>query len=156
MNTKTLIIVYSYHHMNTLKIAKAMAEEVNCEVLDLSLVDTSTLEDYNLIGFGSGIDSGKHYPELIEFVQNLPKTTKLKAFTFSTSATIGDDKVIKDHSALTSILNNKGYNVLNHFACKGYNTNSFLKFLGGMNNNRPNEQDLEDARIFIKNTLENV
>lgn len=156
MNTKTLIIVYSYHHMNTLKIAKAMAEEVNCEVLDLSLVDTSTLEDYNLIGFGSGIDSGKHYPELIEFVQNLPKTTKLKAFTFSTSATIGDDKVIKDHSALTSILNNKGYNVLNHFACKGYNTNSFLKFLGGMNKNRPNEQDLEDARIFIKNTLENV
>lgn len=142
--------------MNTLKIAKAMAEEVNCEVLDLSLVDTSTLEDYNLIGFGSGIDSGKHYPELIEFVQNLPKTTKLKAFTFSTSATIGDDKVIKDHSALTSILNNKGYNVLNHFACKGYNTNSFLKLLGGMNKNRPNEQDLEDARIFIKNTLENV
>lgn len=156
MNTKTLIIVYSYHHMNTLKIAKAMAEEVNCEVLDLSLVDTSTLEDYNLIGFGSGIDSGKHYPELIEFVQNLPKTTKLKAFTFSTSATIGDDKVIEDHSALTSILNNKGYNVLNHFACKGYNTNSFLKLLGGMNKNRPNEQDLEDARIFIKNTLENV
>jgi len=33
----------------------------------------------------------------------------------------------------------------------GYNTNSFLKIIGGINKGRPNAVDLKNAKEFAKN-----
>jgi flavodoxin len=41
--------------------------------------------------------------------------------------------------------------IVDEFACKGYNTNSFLKYIGGMNKGRPNKEDLEHAEAFARN-----
>lgn len=37
------------------------------------------------------------------------------------------------------------------FNGKGFNTNSFLKFFGGMNIGRPNSEDLRNAAEFALN-----
>jgi hypothetical protein len=37
------------------------------------------------LGFGSGIDSGKHYKELHDFADSFPQVTNKNAFVFSTS-----------------------------------------------------------------------
>jgi len=42
----------------------------------------------------------------------------------------------------------KGYSVIGEFSCKGFNTNSFLKYFGGMNKDRPNSEDLKNAEKF--------
>lgn len=57
---KCLIIVYSYHHNNTAKIASIFSEILNAEVKTPEEVISEQLQEYDLIGFGSGIDSGKH------------------------------------------------------------------------------------------------
>ena len=44
----------------------------------------------------------------------------------------------------------KGYRILDEFACKGFNTNSFLKYFGGMNKGRPNAEDLIHAEEFAQ------
>jgi flavodoxin len=114
------------------------------------------LGGYDFIGFGSGIDSGRHYRELLDFADKLPPATGKKAFIFSTSAVLGKDKVAKDHAALREKLQARGYVIVDEFACKGFNTNGFLKYIGGMNRGRPNAEDLKHAEEFarsLKQTL---
>ena len=58
---KTLLILYSYHHMNTEKVAKVFAKVLDAQILMPQQVNPEELQEYDFIGFGSGIDSGKHY-----------------------------------------------------------------------------------------------
>jgi flavodoxin len=64
---------------------------------------------------------------------------------------MGKGKVAKDHSTLREKLQSKGYIIVDEFACKGFNTNSFMRYLGGMNKGRPNAEDLKHAEEFAQN-----
>lgn len=156
INIKCLIVVYSYHHNNTLKIANKFAEVLHAEVKAPEEVNPQELQDYELIGFGAGIDSGRHYKQLLDFVEIIPLIKDKYAFIFSTSAIQGKDKVTKDHLCLRQKLENKGYIIVDEFSCKGFNTNSFLKYLGGMNKGKPDETDLKHAEEFALRLLINM
>lgn len=147
---KTLIIVYSYHHHNTEKIANAMAKVLDASVKMPQQIDPTELDGYDCIGFGSGIDSGKHYRPLLDLVESLPVVEKKKAFIFSTSAISNDAKVAEDHRCLRDKLRTKGYSIVDEFGCLGFNTNSFLRWFGGMNKGRPNAEDLHHAEEFAR------
>ena len=123
---KSLIVVYSYHHKNTLKVAEVMAKVFDAQVKSPQDTGFDELKKYDLIGFGAGIDSGKHYKEILDFADALPQVTDKKAFIFSTSGITGEKKLAKDHSALRGKLQSKGYLIIDEFQCKGFNTNSFL------------------------------
>ena len=45
-------------------------------------------------------------------------------------------------------LQSKGFTIIGEFSCKGYNTNSFLQYFGGMNKGKPDSTDLKNAREF--------
>jgi len=64
---------------------------------------------------------------------------------------MGKEKVANDHSTLREKLESKGYIIIDEFACKGFNTNSFMKYFGGMNKGRPNAKDLKHAEEFAQN-----
>ena len=153
---KSLLVLYSYHHNNTEKIAKAFARVLDAEIKNLKQVKPEELQDYDLVGFGSGIYGAKHHKLLLDLADKLPRVTNKSAFIFSTSAIMGKEKVAEDHSLLREKLQSKGYNILDEFACKGYNTNSFLKYLGGMNKGRPNAEDLKHAKEFAQNLKKNM
>jgi flavodoxin len=147
---KSLIVAHSYHHNNTQKIAQAMAKTLDAQVKSLQETGSDELEKYDLVGFGAGIDSGKHYRELLDFADALQQVTDKKAFIFSTSGVTGEKKRIKDHSTLREKLQSKGYLIVDEFQCKGFNTNSFLKYFGGINKDRPNDEDLKHAEVFAE------
>ena len=151
MVSNTLILVYSYHHKNTEKIAKVMAKVLNAELLIPQQIEPEQIQSYDLVGFGSGIYGEKHHESLFDLVKRLPKVNNKKAFIFSTSAIMGKNKVAKDHSLLRTQLQAKRYCIVDEFSCKGFNTNSFLKYIGGMNKGRPNAEDLKHAEEFAKN-----
>jgi flavodoxin len=143
--------LYSYHHKNTEKIAKVFAKVLNAQIKTPKQTNPEELRDYTLIGFGSGIYGGKHHVDLLELADKLPHVTNKKAFIFSTSALTGKTKVAEDHSLLREKLQSKGYVIVGEFACKGFNTNSFMKYFGGMNKGRPNAEDLKQAEKFVYN-----
>lgn len=147
----SLIIVCSYHHNNTSKIAGKFSE-----VLTPDKVILEELQDYELIGFGSGIDSGKHYKPLLDLADRLPEVNKKPGFIFSTSAVQGKAKVEKDYSLLRQKLQSKGYIIVDEFSCKGFNTNSFLKYFGGMNKGKPDNSDLKHAEEFALSLLKKM
>jgi flavodoxin len=153
---KSLLVVVSYHHNNTEKVAKVFARILEAEIKTPRQIDPEELQEYNLVGFGSGIYGEKHHRTLLELADKLPQVTNKNAFIFSTSAMMGESKVAKDHSTLREKLESKGYIIVDEFACKGFNTNSFMKYLGGMNKGRPNAEDLKNAEEFAQNLLQNL
>ena len=125
-----------------------MAKVLDAQVKSPQETSSDELKKYDLIGFGAGIDSGKHYKEILDFADALPQVTDKKAFIFSTSGITGEKKLAKDHSSLRGKLQSKGYLIIDEFQCKGFNTNSFLKYFGGINKGQPNSEDLKHAEEF--------
>jgi flavodoxin len=153
---KNLIVVYSYHHNNTQKIAEVFAKVLDAEIVLPQQTDPNKLADYHLIGFGAGIDSGKHYKPLLDFTDQLPNVNGKKAFIFSTSGVSNNRYKTKIHKSLREKLQAKGYLIVDEFNCHGFNTNSFLKTFGGMNKGRPNQEDLAAAEEFAKNLKQSL
>jgi flavodoxin len=87
---------------------------------------------------------------LLDFADKLLHVDNKNAFIFSTAGVTGEKKLSKDHSALREKLEAKGYRIVDEFQCKGFNTNLFLKYFGGMNKGRPNEDDLKHAEAFAE------
>jgi flavodoxin len=148
---KCLLIVYSYHHNNTQKIAQTMAKVLGAEIQTPQQTNLEEPQKFDLVGFGAGIDSGKHYKVLLDYAEKLPHVANKDAFIFSTAGVTGEKKLSKDHTALREKLEAKGYRIVDEFQCKGFNTNVFLKYIGGMNKGRPNEEDLKHAEEFAQN-----
>jgi len=145
---KNIIILYSYHHNNTEKIAKVFAKVLDAQIKTPEQIDPEKLLEYDLIGFGSGIYGEKNHKTLLDLVDKLPQVSKKKAFIFSTSA-LAEKK--NNHKILREKLQSKGYSIADEFNCRGFNTNSFMKFFGGMNKGRPNAKDLKHAEEFAQN-----
>ncbi|MBA7638249.1 hypothetical protein ES703_45902 [subsurface metagenome] len=153
---KSLLVLFSYHHNNTEKIANVFAKVLDAQIKTPQQINPEELQEYSLIGFGSGIYGAKHHKVLLDLADKLPQVTNKKAFIFSTSAMTGEAKVAKDHSLLREKLQSKGYMIVDEFACKGFNTNSFMKYFGGMNKGRPNAEDLKHAEEFAQNLKQNL
>ena len=166
---KTLIVLVSFHHKNTEKIAQTMAGVLDAQIVTPQEVDPETLQEYDLVGFGSGIYDDKHHGSLLELADKLPQVFDKKAFLFSTSGMSGEEKIMRDHKPLKEKLTDKGYIILDDFNCRGFDTNTsfesgillsivswFVQLIGGINKGRPNLQDLKDAEAFaakLKNTI---
>jgi len=153
---KSLLVLFSYHHNNTEKIANVFAKVLDAQIKTPQQINPEELQDYSLIGFGSGIYGAKHHKSVLDLADKLPQVTNKKAFLFSTSALTGEKKVAEDHSSLREKLQSKGYMIVDEFQCKGFNTNSFIKFFGGMNKGRPNAKDLKQAEEFAQNLKQSI
>jgi len=163
---KSLLVVVSYHHKNTEKIAKVFAKVLDAQIKTPQQINPEELQEYVLIGFGSGIYSAKHHKVLLDLADNLPQVTNKKAFIFSTCGapmklmeldrTEFTRYVTENHSSLREKLQSKGYMILDEFSCAGWNTNSFNKLWGGINKGRPNAEDLRRAEAFAQNLKQNL
>lgn len=146
---KTLIIYSSVHHGNTEKIAKVIAETLNCKMLKVETVDVDTLKNYDLIGFGSGIYSGKFHKSMLELIDILPNKIEKKAFIYSTS---GQGK-FNYNNPIKSKLEGKAFEIVGEFACKGFDTFGPFKLIGGIAKGRPNSDDLQAAKTFAQKLI---
>jgi flavodoxin len=163
---KSLLVLFSYHHKNTEKIAQVFAKVLDAQIKTPQQINPDELQDYSLVGFGSGIYAAKHHKSLLDLADKLPQVTNKKAFIFSTCGApmkfMEQDKaeftkyVAKNHLSLREILQTKGYVIVDEFSCGGFNTNRFLKLFGGINKGRPNAEDLKHAEEFAQNLKQNL
>jgi flavodoxin len=150
---RSILVLFSYHHNNTEKIAKVFASVLGAQVKAPKETGPEELKENDLIGFGSGIYDGKHHKDLLDLADRLPSVAGKKAFLFSTSF---DRRIDLIHSALREKLESKGYIIVDEFNCGGFNTNSFLKYFGGLNKGRPNAEDLKHAEEFAQGLREKM
>jgi len=153
---KALIIYISVHHGNTESIAKVMANILNAHLLQVKQATTSMLEQYDLIGFGSGIYFGKYHRNLLNFVDMLPMVRNKKVFIFSTSGLRKIRFIHNFDKTLKEKLRLKGFDIISEFSCRGFDTYRATNLVGGVNKGRPNAEDLSQAEDFAKSLKNSI
>lgn len=125
-----------------------MAEVLDADVLEPVDIDVGSLDEYELIGFGSGIYGWKHHKSLSALIDRLAHTDS-KAFIFSTRGNLIRLVPLENyHKDVRSRLLEKGFEIMGEFSCLGLDTSGPLRFVGGKNKTHPDEEDLERAREF--------
>jgi len=133
-----------------MKVAKVLSEELDASIMDPEEIDPKAISDYDLIGFGSGIYNQKHKKGLFNLIEKLQPQNGRRAFVFSTN-TYGLTML---HKPLNNALAGKGFEIVDEFSCRGFIDHSFIKlFFGGISKGRPNNDDLESARMFAKRLI---
>lgn len=145
-----LILCKSEHHGNTARVAQAMQRAIGDDAVIASpeRAPCTSLDEYGLFGFGSGVYYGRMHRALFDWVRGLPDAPEpaRPAFVFSTS---GLPLLARAwHSPLKKLLARKGFDVVAEFSCRGFDTWGPLWFAGGLNRTHPDERDLERAREF--------
>ena len=147
---KALVVYTSFHHGNTEKIARAIADELKAKLLTAKEVERHMLKDYELIGLGSGIYFWKHHLSLFHLLDHLHEMKHKKVFIFSTSGLkIGAIY----HRALRKKLKAKGFKIAGEFNCAGWDTLGPLAKIGGISKGHPNETDIRNAKKFARSIM---
>jgi flavodoxin len=138
---KTIVVYSSKHHMNTEKVAQAIAGELKAEARKVSELKPQDLDGFDLVGFGSGINAFDVHPEMHALVDSLGEAKGRKAFLFSTCAS---RKVWT--GKLREKLVAKGFSVVDEFFCAGLWTPGLIQVRKG----HPSAEDLDAARAFAR------
>jgi flavodoxin len=152
---KTMIVCVSLSHGNTKKVARAIGEVLDARVVEPEEVTAEELATCDLVGFGSGIYAMAFHPRLRRFVRSLPPVEGQKAFVFATSGS-RELWVWPFTGPLRLLLESKGYDVVDTFSCRGFDTLLPLRLVGGINKGRPNAADLDAARAFAATLRDRV
>lgn len=142
---KTAVCYYSRHHGNTLKVLQAMVAEGDVELIDVTARQAVRLDDYDCVGFASGIYGFDFQKSVIAFARQYLPQGKPVFFVYTYGGAKGSGtKTMKEIAA------EKNCPVLGEFGCKGYDTFGPFKLIGGIAKGRPNARDLENARRFYR------
>lgn len=142
---KTAVFYYSYHHGNTLKVLQAMQEKGNMALFNLAQDVPTNLEDYDLIGFASGIYGMECHKKVVEFAQQHLPSKKPVFFVYTYGVSKGTGA-----KALSQVAAEKEAPVLGEFSCRGFDTFGPLQWVGGVAKGHPNAQDLQNAQEFYQ------
>lgn len=142
---KTVICYYSRHHGNTRKVLEAMAAEGQVDLVDVTTRQLVRLEEYDCVGFASGIYYGKIQAGVLQFARQYLPQGKPVFFVCTYGGSKGGGT-----KELRKIAEEKDCPVLGEFGCKGYDTYGPFKLVGGIAKGRPNARDLEAARSFFR------
>lgn len=146
---KTAICYFSRHHGNTLKVIEAMTAGQEVDLIDVTARSAVHLEQYDLVGFASGIYYGKFSDAVVSFArQYLPEHKKV--FFVST---YGAPKVDATRE-IAAAVREKQATVLGHYGCRGFDTFGPFKLLGGIAKGHPNAKELAAGKVFFDQQLE--
>lgn len=143
---KILIVYESFHHGNTERIARAMAEAAGARLAHVKEVSKDDVAAADIVGFGSGIYFWQHHHRLLKLADELSLQKGKNAFLFSTA---GLRLPLLMHHVMRKKLRKKGFRIVGEFACRGLDTFGPLSLIGGIARKKPDEHDLRKAQQFI-------
>ncbi len=142
---KTAICYYSRHHGNTLKVLEVMARGNDIDLIDVTARMAVRLEEYDCIGFASGIYYSKFQKSVLDFAgQYLPEGKDVFFVYTYGSMGKGYTKAIAEAAAA------KKAHILGEYGCRGFDTFGPFKLVGGIAKGHPDADDLQKARDFYQ------
>lgn len=145
---KTAVVYYSKHHENTKKLLDAIKNAFPDEItlFDITQTSPANLDEYDLIGFASGIYYSKFEKRILQFAESNMPNGKNVFFIY----TCGAEK--KGYTkAIREALAGKNADIHGEFGCLGFDTFGPFKLVGGIAKNHPNSLEIENAVSFYRN-----
>lgn len=145
---KTAIIYYSRHHENTKQLLDAICRASTDEItlFDVTQTASANLEEYDMVGFASGIYYSKFEKRVLSFAKNNTPAGKDVFFIYTYGAA---KKGYTD--AIREALVGTDANILGEYGCFGFNTFGPFKLIGGIAKNHPDADELQRAISFYNN-----
>lgn len=142
---KTAICYYSRHHGNTRKVLAAMAQGSGVDLIDVTSRVAVHLEDYDCIGFASGIYYSKFQETVLDFARQYLPRGKDVFFVYTCGS------MRKGYTnAIAAVVTDKGANIRGEYGCRGFDTFGPFKLIGGIAKGHPNEDELQKAKAFYR------
>lgn len=142
---KTAVVYFSKHHFNTKKLLDFLSADNDITLIDAATVKNANLDEYDLIGFASGIYYSKFHKSVLQFAENnLPENKKVFLIYTYAAKKDGYTKAIKNVAA------KKSAEILGEFGCLGFNTYGPFKLIGGIAKGHPDNDDLKNVRSFFE------
>ncbi|MGN0407745.1 MAG: flavodoxin domain-containing protein [Bacteroides sp.] len=142
---KTAIIFYSKHHENTKKLLDAIKSDSSDDItlVDVTSTDSVKLDEYDTIGFASGIYYSKFDKRVLKFAkENLPNGKNV-FFIYTCGSEKGGYT-----SSIREAVAGKNAKILGEYGCLGFDTFGPFKLIGGIAKNHPDEADKKGAVDF--------
>ena len=128
-----------------------MAQEGEVDLIDVTTRQLVRLEEYDCVGFASGIYGFEFQKAVVEFARQYLPQGKPVFFVYTYGGAKGTGA-----KAVAEIAQEKDCPVLGEFSCKGYDTFGPFKLVGGIAKDRPNREDLEAARAFYRHIADSL
>ena len=140
---KTAVCYYSRHHGNTLKVLEAMGD--NIDLIDVTSRMAVHLEDYDCIGFASGIYYSKFHESVLNFARQYLPQGKDVFFVYTCGS------MRKGYtSAIAEAVSAKGAHILGEYGCRGFDTFGPFRLVGGIAKGHPTPQEVGEALAFYR------
>jgi flavodoxin len=139
---KTAIIYTSIHHENTKKLLDKLCDNFSVDIIPAS--SDVDLEQYDLIGFASGIYFSSFHKSILEFAKTkLPENKNVfLIYTYGVKRK-GYTKEISE------IISDKKCEIIGEYSCLGFDTFGPLKLIGGIAKGHPNDNDIKKCMEFF-------
>ena len=137
-----ILVVYKSLSGNTKKIAEAIADGATAKCLRVDEVKESDLANVEIIFLGSGIYMGRHHRQIVDFSDKF--NPSIKVYIFSTAGV----PLLRPvwHKWLRQKLTKNKIKILGETCFTGFDTFGPLRWFAGINQGRPDEDDLRKAR----------
>ena len=142
---KIAVVYASRDHGNTRRLVEGIAEQREITLFDAVACRQADLSEFDLIGFASGIDFGRFYAPVVQFLkENLPDNKQI--FFLYTCARVNS----RFTGTISEAATERGAVCLGTYGCRGYNTYGPWKLIGGMNKNHPDSSEITEAVRFVE------
>lgn len=143
MANRTLV-AFASRTGNTRKVADAIAHAVGGELVDVRRSPHCDLAQAGFLFVGDGVYMGRPSRAMVRFLQRLSVPAGVKAAAFGTYGAQA-----KQLDVLSRLLQEKGIEVVDRFACPGRDWFA----LGLLHRGRPNADDLRAAQAFARRAV---
>ncbi|MCW3984004.1 MAG: flavodoxin domain-containing protein [Candidatus Bathyarchaeota archaeon] len=109
-------VVYFSRTGNTKKFAQAIADATKAPLYDLNSAATSTLENCDLLIFGTPVEGASPTKEALTYIENMPTVSGKKAILFCTYRLFGNQRAMK---TVEKALSARGYETILKVSKKG-------------------------------------
>jgi len=142
---KTAICYYSRHHGNTRKVLEAMTDGRDVDLIDVTARIAVHLEQYDAVGFASGIYYGKFHDTVMDFMRQYLPDGKDVFFVY----TCGSPREGYTE-AISGAVREKNARILGKYGCRGFDTFGPFKLIGGISKGHPDADELQKATEFLE------
>ncbi|MCR4391340.1 MAG: hypothetical protein NUV94_00835 [Candidatus Acetothermia bacterium] len=142
--TNRIRVVFASRTGNTRKVADAIAQAVGGELVDVRKSPHCDLSQAGFLFVGDGVYMGRPSKAMVRFLQGLSVPAGLKAAVFGTYGAQA-----KQLDVLARLLEEKGIEVVDRFACPGRDWFA----LGLLKRGRPNQDELRAAQAFARRAV---
>lgn len=147
---KTLIIYESFHHHNTKKIVKYLAENFSINIIKISEATTDIVNNYDQIVFATGIYFGKPHRLFYEIIPKLK--FKNKDISLITTSGMCSFPIVNDyHRNFKSLLKHSDLIIKSWFEARGFDSYPFfVRPFGGIHKTHPDQKDLKNVLEWFR------